>query len=254
MNAVHANDVDKPQRSYPIAILASVLMIVLFTSLGTLAIAMVIPKNEISLTAGSVAAIDHFLSAYGLGKLIPTICVLISFGALAALSTWIIGPSTGLLTAAKSGDLPPMLRTVTKSGTPLGMLLLQGFIVSLLSLVFFVMPSVSSSFWMMTAMTSQLYLMMYLLLFISALVLKFRQPDVHRTFKVPGGKVGMSLVCFLGIVSSIFCFVVGFFPPSQLDMGGVVRYEIIQFSGVFAFFIAPFIILALKKPHWETKE
>lgn len=251
MNAVHANDVENPQRSYPLAILISVILIVFFTSFGTLSIAMVIPQGKINLVAGGVAAIDYFLSAYNLKGFIPLISILISFGALAGLSTWIAGPSKGLLTAAQSGDLPPILRTVNKHGMPVGMLILQGLIVTVLAFVFLIMPNVNSSFWMMTAMVSQLYLLMYLLLFVSAIVLKIRFPSVPRAFQVPGGKWGMIFVSFLGILASIFCIIFGFFPPTQIDTGDVVQYELIQVLGIIAFCAAPFFILYLKKPDWD---
>jgi amino acid transporter len=254
MNAVHANDVDNPQRSYPLAILVSVLLIVFFTSFGTLSIAMVIPQKEINLVAGGVAAIDYFLTAYGLKGYIPLISVLISFGALAGLSTWIAGPSKGLLTAAQTGDLPPILRTVNKQGMPVGMLIFQGIIVTVLALVFLIMPNVNSSFWMMNAMVSQLYLLMYLLLFISAIVLKIKKPEVARAFTVPGGTIGMWIVSGIGIISSLFCIVFGFFPPSQLDVGDVVQYELIQVVGIIVFCVTPFIILWFKKPSWDTSK
>lgn len=254
MNAVHANDVDNPQRSYPLAILVSVLLIVFFTSFGTLSIAMVIPQKEINLVAGGVAAIDYFLTAYGLKGYIPLISVLISFGALAGLSTWIAGPSKGLLTAAQTGDLPPILRTVNKQGMPVGMLIFQGIIVTVLALVFLIMPNVNSSFWMMNAMVSQLYLLMYLLLFISAIVLKIKKPEVVRAFTVPGGTIGMWIVSGIGIVSSLFCIIFGFFPPSQLDVGDVVQYELIQVVGIIVFCVTPFIILWFKKPSWDTSK
>ena len=252
MNAVHANDVENPQKSYPLAILVSVVLIVFFTSFGTLSIAMVIPQSKINLVAGSVAAIDYFLSAYNLKGYIPLISVLISFGALAGLSTWIAGPSKGLLTAAQNGDLPPILRTVNKHGMPVGMLILQGIIVTVLALVFLIMPNVNSSFWMMTAMVSQLYLLMYLLLFISAIILRYNRPDVPRAFTVPGKKWGMWFVSGIGIVSSIFCIVFGFFPPTQIDTGDVLQYELIQVIGIVTFCLAPFVILWFKKPSWNS--
>lgn len=251
MNAVHANDVENPQKSYPLAILISVLLIVFFTSFGTLSIAMVIPQGKINLVAGGVAAIDYFLSAYNLKGYIPLISILISFGALAGLSTWIAGPSKGLLTAAQSGDLPPILRSVNRHGMPVGMLILQGLIVTVLAFVFLIMPNVNSSFWMMTAMVSQLYLLMYLLLFISAIVLKIRFPSVPRAFNVPGGKWGMIFVSIFGILASVFCIIFGFFPPTQIDTGDIVQYELIQVVGIVAFCVAPFLILYFKKPEWD---
>ncbi|MFZ4772492.1 MAG: amino acid permease [Chlamydiia bacterium] len=252
LNAIHANDVKNPQRSYPIAILASVLLIVFFTSLGTLSIAMVIPQREINLVAGGVAAIDYFLTSYHLGSLVPLVSILMAFGALAGLTTWIVGPSRGLLTAAQTGDLPPILRTVNRHDMPFGMLMLQGFVTSLLALIFLIMPNVNSSFWIMTAMATQLYLLMYLLLFIAAIVLKITKPEAPRAFKVPGGLFGMCFFCALGIIASIFCLIFGFFPPSQIETGEVFHYILIQTFGILIFCIAPFVILWFKKPHWNT--
>jgi amino acid transporter len=124
--------------------------------------------------------------------------------------------------------------------------------VTVLALVFLIMPNVNSSFWMMTAMVSQLYLLMYLLLFISAIILRYNRPDVPRAFTVPGKKWGMWFVSGIGIVSSIFCIVFGFFPPTQIDTGDVLQYELIQVIGIVTFCLAPFVILWFKKPSWNS--
>ncbi len=68
--------------------------------LGVLAIAIVIPQSEISLTAGSLQAFAVFVDAYGLSWLTPVIAILLTLGAFGTLSTWIAGPSKGLLGAA----------------------------------------------------------------------------------------------------------------------------------------------------------
>lgn len=250
MNAIHAKDVNNPQRSYPLAILYSSLLIVFFTILGTLAIAIVIPQKEISLVSGSISAISAFLTAYQLDHYIPFVSILVAFGALAGMVTWTAGPCRGILTAAESGDLPPILHRVNQHDMPISMMLLQAGIVTVLALLFLLMPNVSSSFWILTAMASQLYLLMYLLLFISALVLRYKRRDVHRTFKVPFGQLGMWLICLLGIISSLFCIIFGFFPPIQIDSGHIIFYVSIQVLGMIAFCIAPYIILLFKQPSW----
>lgn len=109
MSAVHARDVQNPQKSYPKALLLSTLLILSLYLLGVLAIAIVIPQNQISLVAGSLQAFSVFVSAYNLTWLTPVIATLLAFGAFGTLSTWIAGPSKGLLGAAQSGDLPPLL-------------------------------------------------------------------------------------------------------------------------------------------------
>src|ERR1700722_5273105 len=66
MSAVHARDVQNPQKNYPRAILLSAILILGLYVLGVLAIAIVIPQKDISLTAGSLQAFAVFVDAYGL--------------------------------------------------------------------------------------------------------------------------------------------------------------------------------------------
>ena len=58
MNAIHVKDVDNPNRNYPIAIMLSAVGTVLIFVLGTLAIAFIIPKSDISLTQSLLVAYD----------------------------------------------------------------------------------------------------------------------------------------------------------------------------------------------------
>jgi putative glutamate/gamma-aminobutyrate antiporter len=251
MSAVHAKDVVHPQKEYPRAILLSGVIILGMSILGVLSIASVIPQKEISLVAGSLQAFSTFVNAYQLNWLTPCIAALIALGAIGSLSTWIVGPTRGLLAAAIGGDLPPLFRSVNKRGMPLALLLLQGLIVTLLSLVFLWMPSVSSAFWILSALVSQLYLIMYLLLFAAAIKLRYKKPDVKRAYTVPGGKAGMWVVAGLGIISSLFAIVIGYFPPSQLDTGNTLWYIAFLMIGALLVCFGPALILLFQKPHWK---
>lgn len=57
---VHANDVDNPQRAFPRALVYSVLIILSTLILGSLAIAVVLPQQDINLVAGLMQAFDTF--------------------------------------------------------------------------------------------------------------------------------------------------------------------------------------------------
>ena len=251
MSAVHAKDVVNPQKNYPRAILLSACIILVLSVLGTLAIAFVIPQSEISLVAGGINAISYFMKAYGLGWSVPILAILIAIGALGSMSTWTVGPCKGLLAAAQSGELPSVLHKVNKNDMPIAMMVMQGIIVSVLSLVFLLMPDVNSSFWMLLVLTSQLYLMMYVLMFVAAIVLRYRKPGVKRAYSVPGGKFGMWIVAGLGAISSIGAFIISFFPPDQLDTGSKLTYQLVLIIGIVIFSAMPFAILAFKKPSWN---
>lgn len=253
MSAVHAKDVDHPQRNYPRAILYSSLIIVILTILGTLSIATVIPQREINLVAGSMEAIYQFLQAFKLQPLIPLIAILVAIGALGGVSTWTAGPCRGLLAAAEKGDFPPFMHKANQHGMPINVMLIQAIIVSFLALVFIFMPNVSSSFWILTVLSSQLYLIMYVLLFLSGIILRYRRKGIIRTYKVPGGNIGMWITALFGLTGSIFAILIGFFPPTSLNIGSLMFFEGFLITGILIFCAIPFIIYQMRKPSWLQK-
>lgn len=250
MSAVHAKDVDHPQKNYPRAILYSSLIIVILTILGTLAIAAVIPQKDISLVSGSIEAIYQFLQAFHLEKFIPLTAILVAIGALGGVSTWLAGPCRGLLAAAEKGDFPPFMNKSNKHNMPTNVMLIQAIVVSLLALVFVFMPNVSSSFWILSVLSSQLYLIMYMLLFLSGIILRYRHKNTPRAYKVPGGNAGMWVTALLGIIGCVFAIIVGFFPPQSLNIGSLLFFEGFLLFGGFIFCAIPFIIYHMRKPSW----
>jgi glutamate:GABA antiporter len=251
MSAVHARDVQNPQRNYPKAILLSAIIVMALYVLGVLAIAIVIPQKEISLVAGSIQAFSYFSKLYHLNWLTPVFGILLAFGAFGTLSTWIAGPSKGLLGAAQSGDLPPVFRKQNKHGMPTALLITQAIIVSIFSCIFLIMPTVSSAYWILNAMVAQLYLIMYILMFAAAIKLRYKHPEVERTYRIPGGNWGIWVVGGIGIIGSASTIVIGFFPPAQIATGSTSFYVTFLILSVIVACIAPSIILKFKKPHWN---
>lgn len=248
MSAVHAQEVKNPQRDYPKAIFLSAIIILAVTILGSLAVAFVVPVGKLSLTAGVMEAFEVFFNKYNIKWVVPIIALLMAAGAIGMVSTWIVGPSKGLLATAAHGDLPPLFARVNKNHMPIPLLILQAVIVTGLALVFLLMPSVSASYWILTALTAQLYLIMYALMFISAIRLRYTEPHVHRQYRVPGGNLGMWVVAGLGILGSIFAIAVGFFPPEGT---APARYVSFLVFGIVIVCLAPIVIHCFRKPEWK---
>jgi amino acid transporter len=103
-------------------------------------------------------------------------------------------------------------------------------------------------------MTVLLYLIMYGLLYAAAIKLRYSQPDVPRTYKVPGGNPGMWLTAGTGFIAVLFAFIVSFFPPAQLTVGSPAFYISFLIAGVIIFVSAPIIINRMKKPAWMPNE
>jgi len=248
MASFHVQNAKDPQKSYPRAILLATLIIMVVSILGSLAVACVLPKEEISLVSGLMQAFDAFFSASGFGGWTPWLAVLSVLGAVALLNTWIIGPSRGLLVSAEKGSLPKIFSRTNRKGVPVSILVAQGVISTLMASVFLMFDSVNQSYWLLSAMAAQLILLMYILVFISAIKLRYTHPDTPRSYKIPGGNFGMWLVAGTGTVISFFAFILGFVPPAQFAVEDPWKYALIQIAGITFFIVAPYLLKLCKLP------
>lgn len=238
---VHANDVNNPQYAFPKALIASVVIILSTLILGSLAIAVVLPGKDINLVAGIMQAFEAFFGSHNMLWMMPLVALMLVLGGLGGVSNWIIAPTKGLLVAAEDGNLPKIFQRTNANGAPTLMLLTQAGIVTILSALFLFMPSVNASYWLLTALAAQLYMLMYFLMFLAAIKLRFSQPHQHRAFKIPGGIVGMLFVGTVGIIGVLATLVVSFIPPESINVGSVVRYESTLIIGLIIMCLPPFI-------------
>jgi len=111
------------------------------------------------------------------------------------------------------------LQRTNSHGAPVAVLLVQGILFTLICSVFLLSPSVQSAFWILSNITSQLALLGYILMFSSAIRLRYKYPDVPRAYKIPGGKVGIWVLAGLGLVSSAVTLLIGLLPPVGIDVG-----------------------------------
>jgi glutamate:GABA antiporter len=234
ITTVHAHEVHEPHRNFPKALFISTGILLVTLILGSLAIAIVLPEHKISLITGIMQAFSAFLANYHLQALMPFLATFLVIGSIGGVSSWIIAPTRGLLTAAHDGHLPKHCRKQNLRGAPSTILLYQAVIVSVVVLVFLLIPTVNGSYWLLTALAAQLYMLMYILMFAAAIYLRFSKPEQKRPFRVPGGKLGMILVGGLGICGATMTFLIGFIPPHNIDTGGVWRYESILICGLIA--------------------
>ena len=244
---VHANDVNNPQRAFPRALTYSVCIILSTLILGSLAIAVVLPQQDINLVAGIMQAFDAFFARYQLAWLMPVMAIMLVMGGLGGVSNWIIAPTKGLLVAAEDGNLPSIFQRTNQAGAPLTMLVGQAVIVTLLSSIFLLMPSVNGSYWLLTALAAQLYMLMYLLMFFAVIKLRIKSPAHPRAFRIPGGLFGLSVVAGTGIVGVLTTLVVSFVPPVGIDVGSISRYECTLILGLILMCSPPFISNWLRK-------
>jgi amino acid transporter len=125
--------------------------------------------------------------------------------------------------------------------------MVQGILVSILALFFAVIPDVNSAFWVLTAIAVQLDMIMYMILFMTALKLRRTQPEVPRGFRAPA----MRLVGWVGFFASLLAFVIGFFHPPGSSMNNVVHVSLLLL-GIVILGGGPLLFSRFRRSSWGT--
>src|SRR6478735_3880774 len=218
MNAVHVGSLKNPKKEFPRAMFFACGLVLLIFILPALAISWVIPADELSLTAGVMQAFDAFFAYFNLQKLVPIVAIALVCASAGGMLTWLAGPSKGLLLIAR---------------------------------LYALVPSVSSAYWILSVMTTQVYLIVYLLMFVAAVNLRSRQPNVERGYTAPA----LKFLCVVGFLASAAAVLIGFVPPSQFENGSDAAYVGLILAGtVLLGLLPPVLFLWRRKPSWKMAE
>ncbi len=252
MNAVHVTELKNPAKQFPRAMFLAVILVLVILILPPLAISWVVPSQEISLTAGVMQAVSVIFGHFGLGWLVPIVGLAIVSASLAGFMTWLSGPSKSLLLVAKNGGyLPPYFQKTNKVGVQQNILVVQGWVTTLLALLFALVPAVSNAYWIFMTITTSVYLLVYLWLFIAAYRLRKLQPDHPRGYRAPA----LPLLCTVGFVASLAAIAISFVPPSQFGSGNPLVFVAIVGGGIALLgLIIPVLLIKLRKPSWKLPD
>lgn len=254
MMGIHVMEVENPARNYPKAILIGALITVSIFVLGTFALGLIIPQNEINLTQSLLIGFDRYFDYVHLSWAKPVIAVCLMLGVLAGVLTWVAGPSRGIFAVGKAGYLPPFFQKANKAGVQRNILLVQGCLVTFLALLFVVMPSVQSFYQILSQLTVLLYLIMYMLMFAAAIILRYTMRSAKRPFRLGHGNGWMWLLALVGFAGSLLAFILSFVPPAQIATGSKTVWYSVLIIGCVVMVMTPFVIYAHRKPSWRNKE
>lgn len=248
-SATHVNEMKNPGRDYPLAMLLLMFAAICLSSIGGLSIALVIPRDQINLSAGVMQTFTVLINHFGSGFewAIRVIAALLLLGVLAEIAAWIVGPSRGMLVTAQKGILPARFASMNKNGVPV-MLVISQLVITSVALIILTNTGGGNnmSFLIALALTVVIYLCSYFMLFLGYINLIRKQPDNKRSFNIPGGKGVKLTVAVIGLLTSALAFVISFFPPTGLPGGDAndiyVGLLVVCFLVVLSI---PFIIYAL---------
>ena len=252
-SAVHVNHLHKPGRNYPLAILILVLLTIVIGTLASMTIVISIPARDISLNAGILETFKYLLKHYDIVWLGYPLAILVALSAIGEIAAWVNGPVRGMLFAAQQNILPPSWARMNHKHMPIRLMWIQGLLVTfwIAVLIFGSKGGGNVAFFTAMALTVITYLTMYVLLFVSYLVLKSKVPDSANPRKFSMPKWLGWIVCIVGLISTIFAFCISFVRPSEIDPADYSNYLIILVVAYCIIFVIPHIMYSVSKKKGE---
>ncbi|NGX51121.1 MAG: Glutamate/gamma-aminobutyrate antiporter [Chlamydiae bacterium] len=254
VSAGYAGEVKNPKKNFPRAIIIAAAITFFLFILGSLSIGIVVPKEKISLVSGLMEALRIYLANHRLDWALPWVAGLLIFGALAEINSWIMGPVKALHITSSHGNLPPIFQKLNRHGMPTNLLLFQAIVVTIVSFIILYMPTASASYWILTVISAQIYLVMYLLMFCSAIRLRYTHPNIPRIYRIPHRYKGIWLVASVGALASLFAICIGYVPPAEFSVGNIYVYEAFLILSLLTMIAIPLIFYHFRKPSWVPKK
>lgn len=245
-SASQARRLNKPSRNYPIAIMALVIVKIVFSGLGGLMIAVAIPPGEINLSGGIIQALLILTNDNVI--LVRIMTLMLALGVIAQISSWVVGPSDGLLFAAKKGALPTALARTNKHDIPYWIILIQTLCVIFWAAVitFGMGAGGGSAFLSAMTLTVLVYLLGYFLMYISYIIFVKKSDSLDRSFKIKH-KWFQYLLAGLAIGSSMLAMIVSFFPQSSSATFDYGMYLAVLIPCFIISAVLPFIFYEIYK-------
>jgi amino acid transporter len=222
LGALMGEEIVEPKKNMPRAILISGVIITLIYILGTAALLVALPQENVGLLDGVAAAIAAVQDKMGFGFLAGIMALLIALGGVGGCSAWLAGCSRIPFVAGIDRYLPPAFgRLHPVHRTPHVAVLVTGGISSLLILVGFIGVDVEHAYLFLADFTIVVYFIPYLYLF--AAFLKLGLPPAGSdaggsapdgSIPIPGGRAGMFLVGVVGFLTTAVSIVFALIPPA----------------------------------------
>ncbi len=197
------SEIKRPRRDIPRALLIAGVLVVAGYVLGTLAILVVVPREQLSSLEGLMQAISSSGARVGWHGLGPAVALLICVANLGAVGAYLAAVARLPFVVGIDRYLPPVFARVhPRWGTPYVALLVQG----LCSVVFVVMSQAGSSirgaYQVLVSTTIIATFLPYLFMF-AALIRLQAKPAGPGVVRIPGGKPVATAVAIIGFTATL---------------------------------------------------
>jgi amino acid transporter len=211
-------EVRDPQRTLPRAVYGAGALIAAMYIVGTLAVLVLVPANEVSATSGVFHAITVGSIALKVGFLGILAAVLVTVGNAGGVGSTVAGIARVPFVVGIDRYLPPAFGKIhPRWKTPYVSILVQAVISGVILLVSQINQSTRDSYQQLVDAAIILYFIPFLYMFASALWLSRRKDRTEnkQAVLIPGGLPGVWIASGVAFLITLLSIVLSVFPPGE---------------------------------------
>jgi glutamate:GABA antiporter len=226
------DEIREPRKTIPRGLLTAGVVITICYMLGTFAVLVALPKEQVNGLEGIMQAIAQSTSRVGWSALIPLAAFLLVLSSLGSVAAWLAAMSRIPFVAGIDRFLPPAFaRLHPKWGTPYVPLLTQAILSAIFIFLGQAGTSVRGAYDVLLSMTIIVYFVPYVMVF-AALIKLQREPAGPEVNHIPGGKPVAFIVGTVGIITSVLTIVFSASPPADEPHKGLALLKEIGLVGI----------------------
>ena len=209
------DEVKDARKNLPRGLLAGGAFVTTGYILGTVAVLIALPANQVSGLEGIMQAISRSAERVGFAGIVPLAALLITISNLGALGAWLAVSARLPFVAGLDRYLPEAFARVhPKWGTPHVALLAQ----AICGVIFIILSqagtSVYGAYEVLVSMGIVTYFIPYLFVFASLIRLQ-REPAAPETMRIPGGRPAAIALGTLGFTTTLVTIVFSVIPAAD---------------------------------------
>ncbi len=241
-----SEEVKNPQKTIPRAIYAAGAMIALIYILGTIAVMVMVPAQNVDPKSGVFQSIHDGSALLGIAFFSIIAALLVTIGNAGGVGSTVAGISRVPFVVGIDHYLPAAFGKIhPKWKTPWVSILVQAFISAAILLGFGISEKTKTAYGILVNATIILYFLPFLYMYAAIMKLASR-PDREKTpnaILIPGGKAGVWIVGVIAFFFTVVAMVVALFPPDDIiESHKVVSYEFkLCGSAIVTIFIGLFL-------------
>lgn len=225
-------EIKNARRTIPRALIFAGILITMGYILGTIAMLIAMPSEQISGLGGFMIAIAQMCQNLGANWMVPAIALMVTLSCIGAAGAYLAACSRLPFMAGIDNYLPAAFgRIHPKWNTPYVAVLFYGFAGMLFAFLGQAATSVKGAYDVLVSMSVISYFIPYLFLFASMIAVQ-KQPVGPEVIRVPGGKFMAITLAVLGLITTSITICLSVLPSDDepnkpLAIGKVVGMAIV---------------------------